>query len=408
MAKQQISTNTFGIAKWVVSANAWEGTHTTIQAAVTAASSGEVVFIRHGTYTENITLKAGVNLCGQEGSEPNATVNIVGRLTASTDGIVAIKNVTLTTNSDYILVLGAANTDKITFDNCYFVANGNTAISYTSSDVTSYVTLRNCVADIPALTTAFFINTSAGTFSCYGCTMTNSGASTTNSTSSAGLTEFFDSVVKFAITTSGSSYFTGTRSTFDTATQNIEALTIGGGQGSLFLSCEITTGTASAISSASSVVISKGSITSANTNAIAGAGIASLYRPTFIMSNGLASTLTIAGADVNILAVGNGSAIVNACYTIKNATPANLTTITLPTTATFGDYIEIVGYTSGGWKVEQNAGQLIYMGVLTTTTGVTGSLASTHQKDCVRIRCVTAGASTEWIVESSIGNITVV
>ena len=38
--------------------------------------------------------------------------------------------------------------------------------------------------------------------------------------------------------------------------------------------------------------------------------------------------------------------------------------------------------------------------------GITGYLASTLAKDNVRITCVTAGASAEWVVASSIGNIT--
>jgi len=109
-----------------------------------------------------------------------------------------------------------------------------------------------------------------------------------------------------------------------------------------------------------------------------------------------------------LVVTANGSLTVNRAHIIKNATPANLTTVTLPATPILGDTIAVDGYTAGGWLIAQNANQLIYFGAFVTTTGVGGSLASTAAKDCVRIRCVVAGASAEWIVESSIGNITYV
>jgi pectin methylesterase-like acyl-CoA thioesterase len=57
-----LSTNNYGPAKFIVSSSAANGTHTTIAAALTSASTGDTIFIRPGTYTENLTLKAGVNL----------------------------------------------------------------------------------------------------------------------------------------------------------------------------------------------------------------------------------------------------------------------------------------------------------------------------------------------------------
>lgn len=97
------------------------------------------------------------------------------------------------------------------------------------------------------------------------------------------------------------------------------------------------------------------------------------------------------------------AAAVNNGYIADNA---GLVTITLPTTAAIGDMIPIVGKGSGGWKVAQNASQLIHFGNQVTTTGTGGSLASVNQWDCVDLICVTA--NTTWVVKSSIGNITIV
>lgn len=95
----------------------------------------------------------------------------------------------------------------------------------------------------------------------------------------------------------------------------------------------------------------------------------------------------------------------NTGYTIDNG--ASLVTLTLPATANLGDFIEINGFSAGGWKIAQAAGQQIHLGNLATTSGVGGSLASTNQNDGIRLRCAVAGG-TVWTTISVIGNITVV
>lgn len=94
----------------------------------------------------------------------------------------------------------------------------------------------------------------------------------------------------------------------------------------------------------------------------------------------------------------------NTGYTINAG--ASLVTLTLPTVANQGDFIEIDGFSAGGWKIAQAAGQQILFGNKATTAGVTGSLASTNANDCIRLRSNTAASG--WTVVSSIGAITVV
>lgn len=96
----------------------------------------------------------------------------------------------------------------------------------------------------------------------------------------------------------------------------------------------------------------------------------------------------------------------NTGYTINNG--ASLVTLTLPTTANQGDFIEINGSSSGGWKIAQASGQQILYGNQSTTSGATGSLASTNLNDCVRLRSTAASGSTTWVVVSVIGALTVV
>ena len=84
----------------------------------------------------------------------------------------------------------------------------------------------------------------------------------------------------------------------------------------------------------------------------------------------------------------------------------SLVTLTLPPIALLGSIIEVVGKGAGGWTIAQNGGQTIYFGTASTTTGATGTLSSTLQRDSVRLVCITA--NTDFEVVSSIGNFTIV
>jgi hypothetical protein len=97
------------------------------------------------------------------------------------------------------------------------------------------------------------------------------------------------------------------------------------------------------------------------------------------------------------------AASVNSGYATNNAA---LVTVTLPATAAVGSRIRISGMGAGGWLLAQNALQLIHFGTSVTTTGTGGSLASTAQYDTLEILCLVA--DTEFVVLSSVGNITVV
>ena len=123
-----------------------------------------------------------------------------------------------------------------------------------------------------------------------------------------------------------------------------------------------------------------------------GAGVA----PTFQAGGGGSSfTWSVVAGTSQAMSVDNG-------YITNNA---GLVTCTLPAVAVVGDVVRVTGKGAGGWLIAQNAGQTIYFGDLTTTTGVTGSLASTLVRDTVELVCVTT--NNDWNVLSSIGNITV-
>ena len=87
------------------------GTHSTISAAITSASSGDTIFVRPGTYTENLTLKAGVNITAYQcDASLNATgrVTIVGNSTLSTAGSVTMTGMQLQTNSAAVITVSGS------------------------------------------------------------------------------------------------------------------------------------------------------------------------------------------------------------------------------------------------------------------------------------------------------------
>ena len=93
------ATNRFATAKFIVDPTLGDGTHQTIAAALTAASSGDTIFIKPGTYTEDLTLKAGVNLAAYVGDGDTPNVEIVGKATATFAGTCSISGIRLTTGS---------------------------------------------------------------------------------------------------------------------------------------------------------------------------------------------------------------------------------------------------------------------------------------------------------------------
>ena len=284
--------NNYATARFIVGASG-QANYLTIQAAITAASSGNTIFILPGTYTENLTLKAGVNISAYTCDAFTPNVVILGTCTFTGTGVVSISGVQLQTNSAFCLAVTGSAASIVNVNECYFNITNNTGISYTSSNAASGLNIINCNGNIGTTGIALIAQSSIGKSIILDCYITNLGSSLTASTISAGTLGIDNSYLYHAFTSSGTSIFGSSYSTFDMNSLNTTAITMGGSGLQNLNSCTVNSGTASAISIGSTATITGCNIASTNTNAITGAGTINNVGNNFTQSSYKINTSTI-------------------------------------------------------------------------------------------------------------------
>jgi hypothetical protein len=269
-----LSTNNYGTAKFIVDASAANGTHTNISAALTSASSGDTIFIRPGTYTEDLTLKAGVNLVAYTADAYRPNVTIVGKLTATFAGSCALSGLYLQTNSDFCLAITGNSATVVTLTNCQLYATNNTAISFTSSSSSAVLNLNYCNIAVTTTGISSFSNSSAGTINAIECFFSNTGGSSTAISTSAGVfnAKRCDFDIPISVTSTGNIRLVYCQ--VDTSATNSTAVTLNNvGITTQFTYSKFASGTASAITiTAGALQLLNSIVESSNANAITGAG----------------------------------------------------------------------------------------------------------------------------------------
>lgn len=273
MVQQILSTNTFTTAKWIVSALASDGTHTTIQAAINAASSGDTIFIRPGSYTENPILKSGVDLVAYVTDADVPNVIISGTCTFSGAGTVGISGIELQTNSAFALTVSGSAASVVYLVDSFINCLNNTGISFTSSSGSSAINIINCSANLATTGIALFSSSASGTLYTEYCICNNTGGSTTANTISAGLWNCFYSDIANPTTISGTCTLSAYNSIFSAPNATAITLTATSAPGSLHKSTVIG-GSASAISigAGATLIVDFLEVSSSNTNALTGSG----------------------------------------------------------------------------------------------------------------------------------------
>lgn len=294
------------------------GTFQTITLALAAASSGQTIYVRPGTYTENITLKAGVDICAMTGDAYANTVNISGTITATYAGRASITGCRLISgNSDGITVSGSGAT-VLTLKGCVLSQNANSGTHYSvvSTNANCEIYVFDCFGTTSS--NGAWFNIGGGLFKAQGCNLANTGGSSINNSFSGAATTSFitncaigtDQSVGTGIAQSDGTLYivncniSGQVITSSTAsiyldltrvfTPNSIALTVGGSNSHEAYNCVLISNNASAITVAvgCTLVAANCTINSTTTNAIAGAGTINSGNLTYVGSSSLMVTTT--------------------------------------------------------------------------------------------------------------------
>lgn len=271
-----LTVNMPGTAKWVVNPTANLGTHQTIQAAITAASSGDTIFITQGTYTEDLTISKNIVLVGYNNDQRNSVNNtiIIGKITVSSTSLnINLYGLTLQTNSDYC-VNNSQNGSQLTLTDCYINASNNTALNLAGNSNTA-INLYNCSGAI-ASTQLLFTTNSVGALIFQYCNfqdVTSPGICTV--AGGTNLYIYYSTILfPISITASPADIRYSTFGSVFSPNVNTTWITTVTSNSTNLIDCIFYSGTASAISIGvgTTVNVSHITVSSSNANAITGLG----------------------------------------------------------------------------------------------------------------------------------------
>ena len=348
------------------------GTYTTIQSAVTAASAGDTVFVRAGTYTENIALKTGVNITGLPTDGVRAlltaasytpTVKVIGKMTYSDAGSMCISNIFFETNADFILQVTGTEASAVVLQNCYLNCTNNTGVSSTST--LGGTSLFNCSGSLGAVGIAFFVVSGGNNFIISGGKWSNPGSSVTNSTWTGGILTLENCEFNSFVTSSGAGSASGGffNVYFNASSLNQTCITHGNTSADITVrNSRLSSGSASTISigaGASGIVIDC-IIGSSNTNAIAGAGTVTYGGLIFTSSSNISTTTQVIYNEGPSRTIGSANTGAANTLTVTNSSntatsSANIVSTVGGTSSADATYqAAVAGTTTWTWGVDNS------------------------------------------------------
>lgn len=277
------------------STNGTGANFTTIASAIAAAQGtgiNSTIALQPGTYTENFTWPAGINIVAFDGDALTPNVTIVGNITCTSAGSRSMSGIRLQTNGAAFLTVSGSAATVVNLDNCYFNCTNNSGITFSSSSGSAAINIANCKGNLGTTGIKLFDHSSAGVLTFINCYFTNTGLSTTASTCSAGVLNASLLSLAAPITFSGTAASTIEHSLFDANALNVTALTLGSSSASLFRWCRFAGGSASAVSISTTATLQFCTVSSSNTNAVTGAGTLTYSPLSFDGSSSTVNTST--------------------------------------------------------------------------------------------------------------------
>lgn len=280
------------VARFIVSAGglADGANYTTINDAVTAASAAgglQTIAIQPGTYTEDITIPANINLTAFPCDAFSASVNIVGTISCSDTGTRSLSGLRLTSNGAPILSVTGGNTTNLRLINCFLNGTDGPGI-VNSSNGAGVVSFFYCFGSVSGANAVFTLS-GGNTLNLYFSQFTGS---TTTSTVGSGCDVSITSCnILFPITSSGTGAI-GIIHSFVTST--VTSLTIGGTGAHRVSNCTVGGPAAIAaitIAAGCTLNLTLSEIAGSTPNVITGAG--TINRGLLVFT-GSGSTITVA------------------------------------------------------------------------------------------------------------------
>ncbi len=268
-------------------------------------------------------------------------VIISGTITKTSAGTSTISGIQLQTNSAALLAVTGSAASIVNLNNCYLNCTNNTGITFSSSSSSSKVNIFNCTGNIGTTGISLYTMSSTGVMQLDNSLFTNTGASTTASTNSAGQVNINNLAANLSFSTSSTGIVTFNNSDVDNTATNTTTLTTAGTGSAIFENSYIASGTASSVSVGVGTTVSllNSVHASSNTNNITGAATLiysglSLFSSQTInvtsQSGGLlpggrfqAPSAGFIGEQIRS-AIASGSPV-----TLTTATPTNITSISL-------------------------------------------------------------------------------
>lgn len=364
------------------------GTFSTIQAAVTAADFGQTIFIKSGVYTENVTLKAGVNLAAYGNSGFTPCVTIIGKLSHNQTGPVTISGIKLQTNGDYaISINGVAPSTTMFLIECNLVAEDFAAIEMSTVGAGSSLRIIDSWCRTNAVATNFFVVSGVGGLTFWNVNVLDGGATAQNTPStfsSTGQLLIKYSIIRFPITTSGTGRISATDSELNTFATNSVPLVVNAisasALGNYVRGCILLAGNTSAMTVGAGSTTNFLGCTVITTSATPfnGTGIINQSGTTYSTANAIPSTTTVTLArkafDPGAL-WGNWSGIAPAAGFVGEQISSFIrdsSAVSLTVSGTIYD-VTTISITSGTWDV---SGLVMFTGI-TTGTRQTASIGDT-------------------------------
>ena len=263
-----------------------QGDFTTLGAAMVAAVAGDTIFLRPGSYGGGIGLTPGVNICsfgceGMLGSPPN--VEITGTLTLNGTGTVNIYGINFNVSGN-ALVLSGSGASFLNVENCYFTMDISTGLSFTNSNISSAFNLRNCAGNTGSVGVAVWGHSGTGTLNFYDCDFSNLGSSTAANGCLSGSVNYYRGTLGTQVnfTAMGNGFFMGVD--LDTSPGNTTSI-VSDGVAVIAFNCILNSGSATAATVSTGLVLSQCFIDSSATDAISGTGTLFYSDLTFGSSN---------------------------------------------------------------------------------------------------------------------------